>query len=67
MVSDDDLHEACGVFGVYSPRPDAARLTYFAIYALQHRGQEAAGIVTCDGYTAHVHKGMGLVSQVFNE
>jgi len=66
-LSGDTLHEACGVFGVYGPRPDAARLTYFAIYALQHRGQEAAGIVTCDGRTAHVHRGMGLVSQVFNE
>jgi len=65
--SGDTLHEECGVFGVYSTKPDAARLTYFAIYALQHRGQEAAGIVTCDGHTAHVHKGMGLVSQVFNE
>lgn len=65
--SGDDLHEECGVFGVYSPKPDAARLAYFAIYALQHRGQEGAGIVTCDGHTAHVHKGMGLVSQVFNE
>ena len=63
----DELHEACGVFGVYGPRQDAARLAYFAIYALQHRGQEAAGIVACDGRTAHVHKGMGLVSQVFNE
>ncbi len=65
--SGDDLHEECGVFGIYSPKPDAARLTYFAIYALQHRGQEGAGIVSCDGHTAHVHKGMGLVSQVFNE
>ncbi|MBX3053853.1 MAG: amidophosphoribosyltransferase [Caldilineaceae bacterium] len=65
--SGDELHEECGVFGVFGPRTDAARLAYFAIYALQHRGQEAAGIVTCDGRTAHVHKGMGLVSQVFNE
>jgi len=65
--SGDELHEECGVFGVYSAKPDAARLAYFAIYALQHRGQEGAGIVTCDGHTAHVHKGMGLVSQVFNE
>ncbi len=65
--SGDDLHEECGVFGVYSPKPDAARLAYFSIYALQHRGQEGAGIVSCDGHTAHIHKGMGLVSQVFNE
>jgi amidophosphoribosyltransferase len=65
--SGDELHEECGVFGVYSPKPDAARLAYFSIYALQHRGQEGAGIVSCDGHTAHIHKGMGLVSQVFNE
>jgi amidophosphoribosyltransferase len=65
--SGDDLHEECGVFGVFGSKPDVARLTYFAIYALQHRGQEGAGIVSCDGHTAHVHKGMGLVSQVFNE
>ncbi|MEM7535698.1 MAG: amidophosphoribosyltransferase, partial [Chloroflexota bacterium] len=67
MVQDDTLHEECGVFGIYSQGRDAAPLTFFALYALQHRGQEAAGIVTCDGSIAHVHKGMGLVSQVFNE
>ncbi|HRJ42605.1 MAG TPA: amidophosphoribosyltransferase [Caldilineaceae bacterium] len=67
MYATDSPREACGVFGVFAPKPDAARLAYFAIYALQHRGQEAAGIVSCDGRTAHVHKGMGLVSQVFNE
>jgi amidophosphoribosyltransferase len=63
----DDLHEACGVFGIFAPGQEVARFTYFAIYALQHRGQEAAGIVTSDGHIAHVHKGIGLVSQVFNE
>lgn len=63
----DTLHEECGVFGIYAPKKEVARFTYFAIYALQHRGQEAAGIVTSDGRIAHVHKGMGLVSQVFNE
>lgn len=63
----DEPKEACGVFGICLPGQDVARFTYFAIYALQHRGQEAAGIVTCDGRIAHVHKGMGLVSQVFNE
>ena len=67
MYSDDKLHEECGVFGIYAPGSDIARMTFFALYALQHRGQEAAGIVTCDGRMAHVHKGMGLVSQVFNE
>ncbi len=63
----DSPREACGVFGISAPGMDIARLTYFAIYALQHRGQEAAGIATCDGMTAHIHKGLGLVSQVFNE
>jgi len=63
----DSPREACGVFGVSAPGIDIARLAYFAIYALQHRGQEAAGIATCDGKTAHIHKGLGLVSQVFNE
>ncbi|MBX3001996.1 MAG: amidophosphoribosyltransferase [Caldilineaceae bacterium] len=63
----DDLHEECGVFGIFAPGHEVARFTYFAIYALQHRGQEAAGIVTSDGRIAHVHKGMGLVSQIFNE
>ena len=67
MYADDKLHEECGVFGIYAPGRDAARLTYFAIYAMQHRGQEGAGIVSSDGRIAHVHKGMGLVSQVFNE
>ncbi|MFN8445465.1 MAG: amidophosphoribosyltransferase [Caldilineaceae bacterium] len=67
MYNDDKLHEECGIFGIYAPGQDVARHTFFAIYALQHRGQEAAGIVTSDGHVAHVHKGMGLVSQVFNE
>ena len=55
----------CGVFGVYG-HPNAAELTYYGLYALQHRGQESAGIVTSDGKDFHEHKGMGLVSQVFN-
>src|SRR5436309_1110385 len=54
----------CGVFGVYG-HANAAELTYYGLYALQHRGQESAGIVTCDGHQFHTHKGMGLVSQVF--
>jgi amidophosphoribosyltransferase len=66
---DDDDHprEACGIVGIYAPERDVARLTYFALYALQHRGQESAGIATSDGQQAHIHKAMGLVSQVFNE
>ena len=66
----DDLdrpREACGVFGIYAPGVDVARQTFFALYALQHRGQESAGIATSDGRSAYVHKGMGLVAQVFNE
>lgn len=54
----------CGVFGVYG-HPNAAELTYYGLYALQHRGQESAGIVTCDGKQFHAHKGMGLVPQIF--
>ena len=67
MYADDKLREECGVFGIYAPNHQVATMTFFALYALQHRGQEATGIVTCDGRIAHVHKGMGLVSQVFNE
>jgi amidophosphoribosyltransferase len=54
----------CGVFGIYG-HPNAAELTYYGLYALQHRGQESAGIVTSDGKQFYAHKGMGLVSQVF--
>ena len=54
----------CGVFGVYG-HPNAAELTYYGLYALQHRGQESAGIVSCDGKLFRQHKGMGLVPQVF--
>ncbi|MEP6663541.1 MAG: class II glutamine amidotransferase, partial [Verrucomicrobiota bacterium] len=55
----------CGVFGIYG-HPNAAELTYYGLYALQHRGQESAGIVSLDGDRFHTHKGMGLVSQIFN-
>lgn len=61
------LHESCGVFGIYGPGKDVARLTYFALYVLQHRGQESAGIATADGDTIYLHTKMGLVSQVFDE
>src|SRR3989338_3062732 len=59
--------EKCAVFGVYGRGLDAARLSFFGLYALQHRGQESAGIATADGETITVHKGMGLVSQIFND
>ncbi|MCI0538441.1 MAG: amidophosphoribosyltransferase [Verrucomicrobiales bacterium] len=55
----------CGVFGIFG-HPNAAELTYYGLFALQHRGQESAGIVTCDGRQFRTHKGMGLVSQVFD-
>ena len=61
------MHESCGVFGVYAPGVDVARLTFFALFALQHRGQESAGIATTDGRTLQVHAKMGLVSQAFSE
>jgi amidophosphoribosyltransferase len=57
--------EECGVFGIYAPGEDVATLTYFALYALQHRGQESAGIAASDGRRIVVHKDMGLVNQVF--
>jgi amidophosphoribosyltransferase len=59
--------DACGVFGVWAPGEDVAKLTYFGLYALQHRGQESAGIATSDGHRLLVYKDMGLVSQVFDE
>lgn len=65
--SDDKPREACGVFGIHAPGEDVARITFFGLYALQHRGQESAGIAVSDGRRAAIHKGMGLVSQVFNE
>jgi amidophosphoribosyltransferase len=59
--------DACGVFGVWAPGEEVAKLSYFGLYALQHRGQESAGIATSDGSKIVVYKDMGLVSQVFNE
>ncbi|MEM7768892.1 MAG: amidophosphoribosyltransferase [Cyanobacteria bacterium P01_A01_bin.37] len=63
----DRPEEACGVYGIYAPGAEVAKLTYFGLYALQHRGQEAAGIATFDEGKIHLHKNSGLVSQVFNE
>ena len=59
--------DECGVFGVWAPGESVSHLTYYGLYALQHRGQEAAGIATSDGSSILVYKDMGLVSQVFNE
>lgn len=63
----DKPEEACGVFGLYAPGEDVARLAYFGLFALQHRGQESAGIATFEGSASHCHKHMGLVSQVFDD
>ena len=67
---DSDLtgpRDACGVFGVYASGQPVAHLTYLGLYALQHRGQESAGIAVSDGQTVTVVKDMGLVTQVFDE
>ncbi|KPJ54572.1 MAG: hypothetical protein AMJ37_00330, partial [Dehalococcoidia bacterium DG_18] len=61
------MQECCALFGVYAPGEDVARLTFFGLYALQHRGQESSGIATADGERIHTHTKMGLVAQVFDE
>ena len=66
MIPWDKLKEECGVFAIVS-HPEAARLAYLGIYALQHRGQESAGIVSSDGKKLHLQRGMGHVADVFNE
>jgi amidophosphoribosyltransferase len=65
--SDRPPRDACGVFGVWSPGEEVAKLAYFGLYALQHRGQESAGIAVSDGNRIVVYKDMGLVPQVFDE
>ena len=64
---DNAPREECGVFGVWAPGEEVAKLTYYGLYALQHRGQEAAGIAVADGSQVLVFKDLGLVSQVFEE
>ena len=61
------MHESCGVFGVYASNINVAQTTFFALFALQHRGQESAGIAVTDGNEIKIHTNMGLVSQVFTE
>ncbi|EFA76218.1 amidophosphoribosyltransferase [Heterostelium album PN500] len=64
----DEPKEKCGVFGIFAPELDVSRITFFAMVALQHRGQESCGIATYDSnYSVHVETGMGLVNQVFTE
>ncbi len=64
---DDKFKEACGVFGIVAPGEDVARLAFFGLYALQHRGQESCGIAAFDELNVTVHKNVGLISQVFDE
>ncbi|MBO1753168.1 amidophosphoribosyltransferase [Actinotalea sp. BY-33] len=67
MPGEKGPQDACGVFGVWAPGEEVAKLTYFGLYALQHRGQESAGIAASNGDQLLVYKDMGLVSQVFDE
>src|SRR4029078_13077421 len=62
----DKLKEECGVFGIFN-HEDAARLTYLGIYALQHRGQESAGMVSSDSHRLFPYRGMGHVNEIFKE
>jgi amidophosphoribosyltransferase len=64
---EDKLRDECGIFGLYAPGQDVANITYFGLYALQHRGQESAGITVSDGSELHTVKDMGLVAQVFDD
>src|SRR5438128_442230 len=65
-MSGENIKEYCGVFGVYN-HPEAARVTYLGLFALQHRGEEAAGICTSDGEKLHLVKGKGLVGDIFHD
>ena len=66
MLPSDKFHDECGVVAIYS-NPEAEKLAYLGLHALQHRGQESAGIVTSNGMTLNMHKAMGLVADIFNE
>ena len=67
LPAGDSLNEACGVVGIYAPGTEVARHAYFGLYALQHRGQESAGIAVSDGATIVCHREMGLISSIFDE
>ncbi len=64
-LTEDSPKEECGVIGIFAPNEDVARMAFFGLFALQHRGQEAAGIAVADGLTMTVYKNVGLISQVF--
>jgi amidophosphoribosyltransferase len=64
-LHEDRPHEECGVIGIFAPNEDVARMAFFGLFALQHRGQEAAGIAVADGRTMSIYKNVGLISQVF--
>jgi amidophosphoribosyltransferase len=64
QIADHHFHDHCGVFGVFG-HPEAAKLTYLGLYALQHRGQESSGIASSDGANLHLHRSLGLVQEVF--
>lgn len=61
----NELKEECGVFGMFSRKAETAKLAMYGLFAIQHRGQESAGISSSDGYGIYSHKGLGLVSEVF--
>src|SRR5581483_7124583 len=63
---DDKPKEECGIIGIFAPNEDVARMAFFGLFALQHRGQEAAGIAVSDGEQMRLHKEVGLLSQIFN-
>ena len=62
-----ELKEKCGIVGIYGKNLPISKLAFFALFSLQHRGQEASGITTSDGKKFHTHKGAGLVAQVYKE
>ena len=64
QIDDDHFHDHCGVFGIFG-HPEAAKMAYLGLYALQHRGQESAGIASTDGVDIHVHKSLGHVQEIF--
>ena len=63
-LEDDHFHDHCGVFGIFN-HAEASKMAYLGLYALQHRGQESAGIASTDGSQIHVHKSLGHVQEIF--